>query len=115
MFTWSNLALLARVAPTVCAEKPHCGKSGVPFMYSTTGAADSWLLIRSIAVMVDLQSRHRASPPARACDLASLYDNGPRRSHARPAWREFVELWGRPSYSSSPQAANRAAAPQLRH
>jgi len=31
-------------------EKPHCGKSGVPFMYSTTGAADSWLLIRSIAL-----------------------------------------------------------------
>src|SRR5258708_38124831 len=49
MFTKSNLALLARNAPTVCAEKPHWGKSGVPFMYSTTGAADSWLLILSIA------------------------------------------------------------------
>ena len=49
MLTWANCALQARSAPTVWAEKPHCGKSGVPFMYSTTGAADSWLLIRSMA------------------------------------------------------------------
>ena len=38
MFTCANCALQARSAPAVWAEKPHCGKSGVPFMYSTTGA-----------------------------------------------------------------------------
>ena len=28
----SGFALQARSAPTVWAENPHCGKSGVPFM-----------------------------------------------------------------------------------
>ena len=43
-----------RRAPTVCAEKPHCGKSGVPFMNSTTGAEFSSALIRSITSIVYL-------------------------------------------------------------
>src|ERR1700682_3599351 len=32
---------------TVVAEKPHCGKSGVPFMYSTTRCLVTWSRIFS--------------------------------------------------------------------
>ena len=37
-----------RSAATVWAENPHCGKSGVPFMNSTTGCAAELLRIRSL-------------------------------------------------------------------
>src|SRR5579883_2607131 len=47
MLTCLNSAPKARNAATVCAEKPHCGKSGVPFMKSTTGAEPSSALILS--------------------------------------------------------------------
>src|SRR5262245_13068545 len=46
MFTCLNFAPSARRAATVCAENPHCGKSGVPFMNRTTGAELSSALIR---------------------------------------------------------------------
>src|SRR4030095_7763735 len=48
MFTCSNCAPTALNARTAAAEKPHCGKSGVPFMYSTTGEEDSCDLMRSM-------------------------------------------------------------------
>src|SRR5512146_3505736 len=47
MLTCLNSAPRARSAATVCAEKPHCGKSGVPFMKSTTGLEPSSALILS--------------------------------------------------------------------
>src|SRR3990172_4276532 len=49
MFTWLNRALQAFRVATDCAEKPHCGKSGVPFMNSTTGAEAIWSLMRVTA------------------------------------------------------------------
>src|SRR5262245_29087177 len=48
MFTWPNVAPTALSARTAVAEKPHCGKSGVPFMYSNTGLAASCDLMRSM-------------------------------------------------------------------
>src|SRR3954462_3635918 len=46
MFTAWKPAPEARSAATVCAENPHCGKSGVPFMNSTAGLVEIWVLIR---------------------------------------------------------------------
>src|SRR5687768_9948256 len=47
MFTeWNEFTPEARSAATACAEKPHCGKSGVPFMNSTAGLLPMWVLIR---------------------------------------------------------------------
>src|ERR1700733_8325609 len=52
MFTCLNCAPTAFSAATVCAEKPHCGKSGVPFMNSTTGAElSSALIFSSISII----------------------------------------------------------------
>src|SRR5215469_17747433 len=72
MFTDLNSAPTARSAATVCAEKPHCGKSGVPFMNSTTGLEPSSALILSTTSIDYLFSR-----PA-----AGLLGN--HRSGARP-------------------------------
>src|SRR5258707_901144 len=36
---------------TTAAEKPHCGKTGVPFMKSTTGASPICWRMRSCKVM----------------------------------------------------------------
>src|SRR5690242_18133732 len=47
MSTLLNCAPQARSAATACAEKPHCGKSGEPFMKSTTGVEEICALIRS--------------------------------------------------------------------
>src|SRR5208283_2672790 len=90
MLTCANRALQARKAPTVCAENPHCGKSGVPFMYSTTGAAASWALIRSIASIVDsLHIIHRRLATGGLCHGRApggpqLYDNRPHSTRWRP-------------------------------
>src|SRR5688572_30191947 len=46
MFTeWNEFAPEARSAATACAENPHCGKSGVPFMKSTAGLVEICCLI----------------------------------------------------------------------
>src|SRR5262249_49962506 len=52
MLTCLNSAPTARSAATVCAENPHCGKSGVPFMNSTTGLELSSALIFSTTSIV---------------------------------------------------------------
>jgi hypothetical protein len=47
MFTYANGFPIDFKAMTVCPEKPHCGKSGVPFMYSSTLFSASCCLILS--------------------------------------------------------------------
>src|SRR5262249_27206868 len=79
MFTCLNSAPSARSAATVCAENPHCGKSGVPFMNSTTGAEPSSVLILSTTSI-------RALPHCLA-SLGELGQQAPllRRAHRQPA------------------------------
>src|SRR5207302_8577442 len=52
---------------TTAAEKPHCGKTGVPFIKSTTGASPIWWRMRSctvlsISVLVGQVLRRRQQP-----------------------------------------------------
>src|SRR5256885_17048778 len=69
----------ARSAATVCAENPHCGKSGVPFMNSTTGLEPSSVLIRSTTSICTL--------PLQFAPLGKLRQQTPLLSpaHGRPA------------------------------
>src|SRR5690606_28781419 len=53
-------------ACTTRLEKPHCGKSGVPFMNNTTGDPSMVVLIRSITSIflppTSLVATHSAAP-----------------------------------------------------
>src|SRR5271170_5964946 len=79
MFTYLKSAPTARRAATVCAEKPHCGKSGVPFMNSTTGLASSVLILSTTSI--------RYLPRNRFAALGKLPDELPllARAHRHPA------------------------------
>src|ERR1700739_5143379 len=78
MLTCLNSAPTARSAATVCAEKPHCGKSGVPFMNSTTGLEESSALILSTTSICTLPLQF---PP-----LPELLEQTPllRSAHVQP-------------------------------
>src|SRR5437867_3702391 len=78
MLTDLNSAPTARSAATVCAEKPHCGKSGVPFMNSTTGLEESSALILSTTSIFTLPLQF---PP-----LGKLIQQTPLlgRAHVQP-------------------------------
>src|SRR5579863_9242944 len=94
MFTERKLAPTARSAATVCAENPHCGKSGVPFMNSTTGPELSSALILSTTSSIEL--------PRVFAPLFQLGDQLPllRRAHRQPA----------PYLLARPQASDAVAA-----
>src|SRR5207237_1283033 len=79
ILTCLNSAPTARSAATVCAENPHCGKSGVPFMNSTTGLEPSSVLIRSTTSICTL--------PLQFAPLGKLRQQTPLLSpaHGRPA------------------------------
>src|SRR5437879_9020006 len=86
MLTDLNSAPTARSAATVCAEKPHCGKSGVPFMNSTTGLEESSDLILSTTSIAHylLSFRRSASSPTRFhCSAALMYSQRPISSPVR--------------------------------
>src|SRR5579863_10398895 len=104
MFTCLNSAPTARNAATVCAEKPHCGKSGVPFMNSTTGLEPSSALILS-TTSIDLPLQKFAPalqlgdhPPllggAHGRPAADLI-GGPQAAHAIPLLIERADLGAR--------------------
>src|SRR5262245_16016214 len=109
MFTYAKLAPQACSARTAAAENPHCGKSGVPFMYSSTGLELSWSLIRSMtSTLPHLASAVAVAPEtsiaARLCRSVRVHfaaanrqprepvDDGPLldRAHASPT-RDLVD------------------------
>src|SRR5690242_16147960 len=52
---------------TTAAEKPHCGKTGVPFMNSTTGASVTCWRMRSCTVVSISRSSFDVKTPQRGC------------------------------------------------
>src|ERR1700722_16151263 len=52
---------------TTAAENPHCGKTGVPFMKSTTGASAIWSRIRSFTVLSILSSLLASAVKSAGC------------------------------------------------
>src|SRR5215469_8012814 len=78
MLTCLKSAPTARSAATVCAEKPHWGKSGVPFMNNTTGLEPSSALILSTTSI---------ALPRKFASLGQLGEQLPLlgRAHRHPA------------------------------
>src|SRR6185437_8659376 len=79
MSTCLNSAPHARSAATACAEKPHCGKSGDPFMKSTTGLDEICVLMRSITSIFTLQKaswgRAYSAMPPRTLNYGARHPN----------------------------------------
>src|SRR5579872_1692195 len=83
-----NSAPQARSAATVCAEKPHWGKSGVPFMNSTTGLdpiSDLILSTTSITPASDINLPLREHRCGSACTQLGHELPLLRRTHRGPA------------------------------
>src|SRR5207244_4231952 len=68
-----------------CAENPHCGKSGVPFMNNTTGLEASSALILSITSI----AANLTSPATRSEHLSRPAHGAPHVSFGFPRYAPF--------------------------